>query len=546
MWSIVSQGCLRKQIGDNSEKGRDGMELIKKNVHMNRLKGKRTTQLTVDDDFNVSDAKPDIDMLITENGDVVIDSVKVQSGKIIVKGKLCFKLLYSNEEASRHIHNLNGEIFFEEPINMDDITEGDNIGLNWDIDDLKIDLINSRKISVKSIITFHLLVENLYDIETATEVLDETPVQHYKTPLDITEIAINKKDIYRIKEEIDIPQNKGNIGQMLWNSVNMQGIETKLMDDKITVTGQLVVFVMYQPVEESAPMQWMENVIPFHGMLDVGGCREEMIPNIMVKLNTSEIEPKADSDGELRSIGVDVVLDLDIKIYEESTVNVLSDVYSTNCQLKPVIKDGFYESLLVKNISKCKISDKAKVDIDQGHILQICSTEGNAKVDEINVVENGIEIEGVVYVSIMYISNDDKCPLKSVKNVIPFTYTVEAQGITPESIYFLKQSLEQISANMISAEEIEIKGVVTIDTLVLNKVVHPIIVDVEKEDLDMEELAKAPCIVGYLVQKGDTLWNIAKENNTTVENIMEINELQSDLIHPGDKIIIVKQACSMV
>lgn len=36
----------------------------------------------------------------------------------------------------------------------------------------------------------------------------------------------------------------------------------------------------------------------------------------------------------------------------------------------------------------------------------------------------------------------------------------------------------------------------------------------------------------YEVEKGDSLWKIANENNTTVEILMEINELKSSLIHP--------------
>lgn len=36
----------------------------------------------------------------------------------------------------------------------------------------------------------------------------------------------------------------------------------------------------------------------------------------------------------------------------------------------------------------------------------------------------------------------------------------------------------------------------------------------------------------YEVQKGDSLWKIANENNTTVEILMEINGLKSSLIHP--------------
>ena len=37
----------------------------------------------------------------------------------------------------------------------------------------------------------------------------------------------------------------------------------------------------------------------------------------------------------------------------------------------------------------------------------------------------------------------------------------------------------------------------------------------------------------YEIQPGDTLWNIAKRNNTTVENLMMLNNLNTDLIKPG-------------
>lgn len=42
----------------------------------------------------------------------------------------------------------------------------------------------------------------------------------------------------------------------------------------------------------------------------------------------------------------------------------------------------------------------------------------------------------------------------------------------------------------------------------------------------------------YEVKKGDTLWDIAMENNMTVEQLMEINKLTSSLIYPKQELII--------
>ncbi|PFH90670.1 LysM peptidoglycan-binding domain-containing protein [Bacillus sp. AFS088145] len=43
------------------------------------------------------------------------------------------------------------------------------------------------------------------------------------------------------------------------------------------------------------------------------------------------------------------------------------------------------------------------------------------------------------------------------------------------------------------------------------------------------------------VKKGDTLWDLSRANNATVENTKMINGITSDLIHPGDKLIIAPE-----
>ncbi|ASN03974.1 LysM peptidoglycan-binding and 3D domain-containing protein [Virgibacillus necropolis] len=42
----------------------------------------------------------------------------------------------------------------------------------------------------------------------------------------------------------------------------------------------------------------------------------------------------------------------------------------------------------------------------------------------------------------------------------------------------------------------------------------------------------------YQVEKGDNLWEIAQENNTTVNDLVNINSLKSTVIHPKQKLVI--------
>jgi 3D (Asp-Asp-Asp) domain-containing protein/LysM repeat protein len=43
------------------------------------------------------------------------------------------------------------------------------------------------------------------------------------------------------------------------------------------------------------------------------------------------------------------------------------------------------------------------------------------------------------------------------------------------------------------------------------------------------------------VHKGDTLWGLSRVHNTSVENIQKLNDLTTDLIHPGDILTIASE-----
>jgi hypothetical protein len=518
------------------------IELKKQNVHMNQLKLQKTTQISVDEDVILPEVKPDMTTLIVNQGDVEITSATSQTGKLLIKGKLLYSFLYNGPEG---LHSVQGECILEDTINLEGASQGDSISLDWDLEDLQIAPVNERKYSVKAVITLQIAMEQLTDQETATD-LTQTDLEYEKKPLEVTEIVVQKKDIYRIKDEIELGENKPDIGQILWESVTVQGLENRLLADQIAVSGELVVFIMYQPSGIRLPMQWLETTIPFRGMIEVDGCSEEMIPQIAVRLGHKQIEPKADNDGELRIFSLDAVLDLDIKIYQEIHIEILSDLYSTKQLVEPVRQDGHYESLLVKNGSKCKLQKRLSVAEEAVQIMQICNVKGIPKVEEITVVEDGLQVEGILAATVLYISGNDENPLQSVEKIIPFSYTITVPGIAKDSVYFLHPGMESITANMISMDEMEIRGVVSLDTLVFSQVTEAVITDVTQWEFDLEQMEELPCIVGHRVQGGESLWEIAKANFTKIKTIMEINGLTSEKVEPGQKIIIVKEAYSMV
>lgn len=557
------------------------MELVKKNIHMNRFKSNVTTQVTLDDDFIVPDTMDDMARVILSSGDIQIESVKNQGERVLVKGKLNFQILYRKVEGG--FQTMAGHIPFEEPVNIPGLEEKDYLGVSWDLEDLTASMINSRKVSIKAIVTLVIRVETLYDAEAAVDVIEsgtasreennwntgdmdggswgmgytgeshnierETPslpsgeetggMEILRRQADVAVIAVRRKDTYRIKEDISLSGSKPSIEQILWSEIRLRGTTTKPLDGRIHIEGEVMIFAIYTGEGENTPVQWLEESIPFTGEVELPESVEGMVPSIAVRLVHKELEAKPDYDGEMRDLELDAVLELDMKLYEEQQIELLGDFYSNSRELELESGEVCFDRLLSKNTGKCRIAEK--VDLKSGdRILQICHNDGTVKIDDVEIKEDSLQIDGVLEVSLLYLTSDDSEPVRAETEMVPFHYEAETPGITSDSVYQLNTGLEQMTAVMTGGDTVEIKGVISLDILVLQPVKEPVILGVKEAPLDLEKLQELPGITGYIVQPGDCLWDIAKRFHTTRKQVIDANGLTGEQVRPGDRLILVK------
>ena len=226
-------------------------------------------------------------------------------------------------------------------------------------------------------------------------------------------------------------------------------------------------------------------------------------------------------------------------------MEILADVYTPLRRLEPITTQEVYESLVMKNFSKCRTNERIRMEPNRPRMLQICHSKGEVKIDETQITDRGIQIEGAVYVSILYITADDSLPFALMHGMVPFQHTIEVEGINPDCRFSLQTELEQLSTMMIDSEELEVKASVNLGVLIVQVHNEECITDVEEHDLDLKKIQELPGIVGYIVQQGDSLWDIAKTYYTTPGRICELNGLESEEIKPGKRLIIMKDAAKM-
>ena len=216
---------------------------------------------------------------------------------------------------------------------------------------------------------------------------------------------------YRIREAVGLTGGKPGIGRLLWKEMKLRAVSVKPLDGTLHLEGELTVFVIYEAEDDTMPVQWLEETIPFSGEMEAEGVKEDQIPMITVRLSHREIEAKPDYDGEMRELEIDGVLELDIRLYEELETELLSDVYSNSRELTPERRETVFDRILTRNVCRSRIGEKVK--LPQGErILQICHHSGTIKLDEVEPGEDCLKIEGVLEVTLLYLTSDDQAPVQ--------------------------------------------------------------------------------------------------------------------------------------
>ena len=100
---IVIKACIKFPLFEYNEKkgfriGGIFCSLNKIKLHSCTTFASAQSQITLDDDYNVPDYRPDIVKVLKEKGELHFDEVKAAAGAAWLKGRLVFRVLYRSDQ----------------------------------------------------------------------------------------------------------------------------------------------------------------------------------------------------------------------------------------------------------------------------------------------------------------------------------------------------------------------------------------------------------------------------------------------------------------
>jgi hypothetical protein len=522
------------------------LELIKETIRLDQAVRKETVQVIVEGDIIVPDVKPDMAKVLEMDGKVEIEQVEISKDRMNYKGQANFSILYIAEGADRPVHSMEGNLGIEDFINVDGIRNDMYCGLNCDIEHIHFTVLNGRKINVKAIVAVDVQLMNQMKSEIVVNAKSPLPLQIRKQPLTFSMTGAKKEDKMIIKDELTIPAGKPNIRDLLKCDVTIANKETKVIDGKVVVKGDLNVRTLYSGDMDENVVDFVEHQIPFNGLIECQEAAEDMYGDIDIKILQQYVQIRPDLDGEERMLEVETVLLAKVQLMQTQEIEVIEDAYCPGKEIH-LKKDKIqYQKLIGKNKAHMTIKEAMYLEETAPDMVQVYNVMAKPKVEEIQLMEDKIMVEGVLEEKIIYMTKDDKNPIYVYEDMIPFKHGIEAKGTTMGKKVDLKTVIDHMECGLVSPREVEIRAVLRFDAQVLDEQEVYMVIDMEEEELDPNIIANMPGLIIYMVQTGDSLWKIAKKYNTTIEELACINDIEDpDHIYPGQKLLILKRVPSL-
>lgn len=515
------------------------VELIKDLLKIDQIVGKDEIQALVEGEITVPETKPKIKKILKIDGEVQVTGTKVVKDKIIVSGIVNFKVLYNADDELQSIHSVDASTDFREEIQVENVDEKMSAEIKANVEHIDYSLTDDLRISVKTVldIASKAVLDNSIDI--VKDIKGVEGLQMLKENIKCNDILGINSSSTLVKEAFELEGSMPDIVDILRVDVKTHEKETKVVDDKVIVAGVISCSIMYFGDDEENKVNYLSHEIPFTHFVEIPGAIKDMNCKLKLQANEVNYDIKEDINGDIRIIDIESTVKIEAKVYKQVEKEVTVDTYSTNKKFDVKKQEVMVTENIGQNTSKEQINGTIDVAVDREVIKNIFNMNGRPVVTDYRLIESKVIIEGLLELDMLYLAESDN-EIKDIRQEIPFKAYVDIEGINDTMEVEVENMLEDISYKQISSHEVEVDAVIK-NFVSVNRIKKINIVTEAVESDEALDKNSRPSITIYIVQKDDTLWDIAKRYNTTVEELINSNDiLTPENIMPGEKIIIEK------
>ena len=507
------------------------VQVSKDNICINKLICEKKELFFVEEDIIVPDTKPDILNAINVNGNVCTYKKEIQDDKIKLEGCINTYIMYLPDCKEDNLRSLQACLDFSRNISVKDCKEGMILKVDSVIKDMECKVLNGRKVRVKVGIEYTINIYSNEDVEVINQINNINDIQVLNQNFNMNSLIGNGATRVYVKDTLSIDSND-ELAEILKVDLNLIDNDVKISYNKVLAKTEADVKIMY--LTEDNRVNTTSGRIPVVGFIDMPNVSEDNICDTNYELKNMLIRP---NPSEEHSIYVELEYEVICMTFEKREINLIQDLYSPTSNIVFSSKN-ISTTTQRENFTKTyTLTSKINIaEIENGNLLDV---EITPSLNKEKIENNKFIYSGELSINFIFNSGENS-NINSKVSKLPFEFASDYMKLSDNdntntkinitSQRFEKKSLGDIECN------VELEFITEINR---NKNFN-IIQNIEVEE-NREMTEEYDSLILYIVQDGDSLWEIAKKFRSTVDEIARMNGIEDrDRILVGQKLYIPK------
>ena len=475
---------------------------------------------SVELDYVLPDYYPDVCTLVKAFVTPVIESQSIQSGRLTYELAACIRILYCTE-GSHVLQSVTQTLHFSKAV---EIVEGDVTAELMPVTDfVNCRAVSRRRLDVRSAVTVRIRLR----AEEREEVLSEAAGEGLQLRRCQVEAPVFRRvtgQSIHLSEELSLGNTKPALLHVVRVAAQCVGVTHREVSGRVMVQGELDVQLLYACEESLEPMSFR---LPFSQLMEPDSLQEGDGCCIRCRVLSCELSNAGDGSGEVHSLRCEAEIAAECTVMRTQNVSLLQDAYSTvhPCTAQSVTLCTQAQPDPFTGMLTCDASV-------QGGTLD-CVYDAWCEVRNLGAVpaQEGLTVTGMLHYYVL-VREEDGTP-RLLEQEEPFEYPCAADADT--ALYALTAQTENCTYTLTGPDEVSVR----IQLRLEGELSRTIRTQVLSELAMQEEVLPQPYALRLCFGRaGEEVWEIAKRCHTSVEAVMEENDLGCTVL-PEDGMLLI-------
>lgn len=481
---------------------------------------------SVDCDISLPDYCPDISRLLRCCVSPGISTSKISGDRACADGNAVVRVIYADED--NNICSYDQNYPFSKSITLKADISG-TLETSVSVQYTNCRAVNKRRIEVHALLNICFDISEIQGCEIINSINRNT-IQLKKKKIAFSDLSCFQNKTFSLGETVELPSDLPPAERIISFCIVPIVSDLRVVQDKILIKGEACATFVYCADNNRSECIRFNHSVAINQIVDIPGIAENSLPVVRLKVAESNCCIRNDANSIPRLLEINCNLIATVKAYRETETDCIIDAYCTDGQLQSEYEHWDFKRICEK-LNETRVQNFA-VDLSSLNVEKICCFWWDIPRVNKNLHNGNLSLHASIPLNIIAKDSDEKVIFCEREIDFEFKKTI---GISECMVSDFEISPIGFSLGTIADGKAEIKGEFLIEAVISE--CHSISL-LTGCDISPLKSRTASCIIIYFPDKEESLWNIARKFNTTVDMIKNRNSLSSDSAEIGTPLLI--------